>query len=216
MPDKIRSFVPVEVDLKKYIKAVETYVKKKKSLKSKKEHIIYFNTMRHILAKTKIKKTIELIENILENDEPVVVFTNFTAVVDEICKHFKEKAVKLTGDCGVKERQKAVDDFQNGEKDVFVANLVAGGVGITLTRANQVIINDFDWVPANHSQAEDRIHRIGTTRNCSIQYIYASGAEIDETMVDVLAKKINNISTVVDGGIGENEVMMIEEILKVF
>ena len=55
-----------------------------------------------------------------------------------------------------------VDRFQQDESvRVLVANLIAGGVGLNLTRARQVVFNDLDWVPANHLQAEDRCHRIG-------------------------------------------------------
>jgi SNF2 family DNA or RNA helicase len=216
LPVKTRAFIPVDVNLKDYYKAVAAYIKKRKKIKGA-EHLAHFNIMRHMLAKSKIVSSIELAENILENGEPIVIFTNFKVVVDEIFEHFRERAVKLTGDCDLEERQKAVDDFQSGQKDVFIANLLAGGIGITLTRANQAIVNDFDWTPSNHAQSEDRIYRIGTKQKCYIRYVYADGAEVDVKMAEVLMQKISNISTVIDGDIIDREQnTMIEEILKMF
>jgi SNF2 family DNA or RNA helicase len=62
---------------------------------------------------------------------------------------------------------------------VFVANIVAGGVGITLTAARQVVFNDLDWVPANHWQAEDPEYRVGQTGTVNVSYLVAAGT-IDE------------------------------------
>ncbi len=171
--------------------------------------------MRHMLSEAKIGATIELAENILESNEPVIIFTNFNVAVDALLEYFGDRSVKLTGSCSLKARQAAIDNFQNGNKDVFISNLLAGGVGITLTRANQIIVNDFDWTPANHAQGEDRIHRIGAQQKCTIQYVYASSAEVDEKMAEILAQKLSIISTVIDGGNDDQE-NMIEEIIKIF
>jgi len=201
LPAKIRSFIPVSVNLKAYNKKLKEYMteRKNKNLTNKGEHLVYLNAMRHLLAKEKVTATIEQITNLLDQDQSVVIFTCYNFVVDEILKEFPAESVKLTGDCSQKERQLAVDQFQAGSKKVFVSNIIAGGVGITLTKSQNVIVNDFDWVPANHAQSEDRIHRIGQDGKCNILYMYASGAESDELMALLLEKKLNNISQIVDG-----------------
>jgi len=215
LPEKTRNFIPVDVNLKKYQKAVLNYITRKKGIKGIVGHLAHFNIMRHMLSEAKIGATIELAENILESNEPVIIFTNFNIVVDSLLEYFGDRSVKLTGSCSLKARQAAIDSFQNGNKDVFISNLLAGGVGITLTRANQIIVNDFDWTPANHAQGEDRIHRIGAKQKCTIQYVYASSAEVDEKMAEILAQKLSIISTVIDGGNDDQE-NMIEEIIKIF
>lgn len=203
LPEKIRRFIPVEINMNKYLKAVEKYMAEKSSITDIGGHLVYLTTIKHILAKEKVKSTIEIAENILSSDESVVIFTNYNGVVDKLMNHFGEIATKITGSCNAQARQNAVDDFQSGKKKVMVANIIAGGVGITLIKANNLIFNDFDWVPANHFQAEDRIHRIGQQNNCNINYVYVNGAEIDEYMSVILEKKSTYINKIIDGGEGD-------------
>jgi SWI/SNF-related matrix-associated actin-dependent regulator 1 of chromatin subfamily A len=90
---------------------------------------------------------------------------------------------------------------------VFVGNLVSAGTAITLTEAEVVIMNDLDFVPANHAQAEDRAHRIGSQSTTNVYYPIAVGT-IDEMMFNILEKKRKIIDTV----IGDEHVSMnIEE-----
>jgi hypothetical protein len=92
-----------------------------------------------------------------------------------------------------------VDRFQNDpDTRVFVANLVAGGQGINLTAAQQVVFNDLDWVPANHWQAEDRAYRIGQAGTVNVSYFCAEGT-IDEFVASVLRAKAALIDAVVEG-----------------
>lgn len=198
LPEKIRSFIPVSINLKAYNKKLDEYMQERENLNNQGEHLVYLNAMRHILAKEKVTATIEQIKNLLDQDQQVVVFTCYNFVVDKLMQEFKEVAVKLTGDCNQKQRQEAVDQFQNGNKKVIVCNIIAAGVGITLTASNIVIFNDFDWVPANHAQAEDRIHRIGQNKKCNIYYMYAAKT-FDENAANILENKLNNISKIVDG-----------------
>lgn len=133
LPEKIRTFIPVSINLKEYDKKVKEYMHNRESLSDKGEHLVYLNAIRHILAKEKVIHTLELAKNLLEQGEQVVILTNYNYVVDELLKEFGVIAVKLTGDCSQTQRQEAVDQFQAGTKKVFVGNLIAAGVGITLT-----------------------------------------------------------------------------------
>lgn len=203
LPDKIRRFIPVEINMRRYNESVLEYLNKKNQLDTKGEHLAYLGAIKHILAQEKISSTIEIAENILAGDMSVVIFTNYNAVVNKLMRHFGDLATKITGSCSAKDREKAVEDFQSGRKKVMIANIIAGGVGITLIEANNLIFNDFDWVPANHFQAEDRIHRIGQTKKCTVNYIYVNGAEIDEYMAEMLERKSVYINKIIDGGKGE-------------
>lgn len=203
LPEKIRRFIPVEIDLNEYNKLVEEYMKKRPYLESQGEHLVYLTSMKHILAQAKTKHSIEIAKTIVDAGKSVVIFTCYDKVVQDVMEAFEGNVVKITGDDSDIEREQAKVSFQMGEKQVLVANIIAGGVGITLIEAKQLIFNDFDWVPANHLQAEDRIHRIGQDEIVTINYIYAKGAEIDEYMSNLLDEKLDSINTIIDGGDGE-------------
>lgn len=202
LPKKIRRFIPVEIDLREYRIAIAEYMRKRPYIKG--DHLVELTTAKHILAKNKTSHTIEIAETIVDSGESVVIFTCYDAVVKEIMNKFKDNVVKITGEDSEKKRQQAVDDFQRGKVQVMVANIIAGGVGLTLTRAKYLIFNDFDWVPANHLQAEDRIHRIGQDEIATVNYVYAEGAEIDEYMANLLEQKSDSINAIIDGGLGES------------
>lgn len=199
LPTKHREFVPVQVDLKEYHHKVEQYMNSKKTLtKEKGKHLVYLNAMRSIIAREKAKKSIQLADRLLEQGESVVIFTNFGSVVRQVENHYGDKVVRVTGEDSAKKRQEAVNKFQSGEKRVIVCNIIAGGVGITLTRGSHLISNDFSWLPAEHLQSEDRIHRIGKQEECFVHYMYTVDT-IDEKMANTLEKRLNSISRTLNG-----------------
>ena len=168
--------------------------------------------VRKVIAQEKINNTIELAENIIEQGKKVIIFTNFTDTLNQIYNHFGKSAVYLDGSCSKFHRQNAVDEFQTNDKiKVFVGNLKAAGVGITLTSAEAVIMNDLSFVPAEHSQAEDRSHRIGQKNSTSVYYPLFENT-IEGAIYDILNRKKKIISTVM-GDDTFDEASVIEEML---
>jgi SWI/SNF-related matrix-associated actin-dependent regulator of chromatin subfamily A-like protein 1 len=156
-------------------------------------------TARVAIAAAKVPNTIEFVEGVLAQGEKAIVFSAFDEPVQRVAAHFGDQAVLLTGATPAAKRQALVDRFQTDpEARVFVANLVAGGVGITLTAARQVVFNDLDWVPANHWQAEDRAYRIGQTATVSVTYFTAENT-LDEFVAATLRTKARLIEAVVEG-----------------
>lgn len=144
---------------------------------------------RNAVAKAKVGATVDLVKGAVAQGEKVLVFSCFDAPAKTIAKRFGEQAVLLTGATPAKRRQELVDRFQSDESvRVLVANMVAGGAGLNLTAARQVVFNDLDWVPANHWQAEDRIHRIGQTQPTFATYLSAPGT-LDEFVARLLEAK---------------------------
>ena len=204
LPEKVRRFIPVEINLREYSKIVAEYMEQRPHLKNRGEHLVYLTTMKHLLAQAKSQHSIEIAKTIVDAGKSVVIFTCYEKVVQDVLKAFKKNVVKITGKDSDIERQEAVEQFQAGEKQVMVANIIAGGVGLTLIEAKQLIFNDFDWVPANHLQAEDRIHRIGQDEITTVNYVYAKDTEIDEYMSGLLEEKADAINEIIDGGLGED------------
>ena len=152
--------------------------------------------VRQIISEEKINSTIELAQNILDQDKKVIIFTNFTDTLHKIKDHFGKQAVYLDGSCSKPQRQYAVDQFQENDKiKVFVGNLKAAGVGITLTAAEAVIMNDLSFVPSDHSQAEDRSYRYGQKSNVSVYYPIFENT-IEGIIYDILKTKKNIFETV--------------------
>ena len=105
----------------------------------------------------------------------------------------------MTGKTPAAMRQPLVDRFQNdADVRVFVANIIAGGTGLNLTAATQVVFNDLDWVPTNHWQAEDRAYRIGQTRTVNVTYFVARDT-IDDFVQAVLETKAALVNAIVEG-----------------
>lgn len=167
--------------------------------------------VRQIIAEEKINNTIEVAENILNQGKKVIIFTNFTDTLNKINDHFGKKSVKLDGKMSKTSRQHSVDEFQNNDKvTVFVGNLKAAGVGITLTSAEAVIMNDLSFVPSDHSQAEDRSYRYGQKSNVSIFYPIFENS-IESIIYDILSRKKHVFETVM--GDNQNTESVAEQIL---
>ena len=204
LPDKIITPVYLNLKSKEYMALMGEYYDWMEDDREKKSLTVQFSMLmkvRQIIAENKINETCELVENIIEQGKKVIVFTNFTDTLNRITDHFGKKAVKLDGKMSKVARQNSVDQFQENDKiKVFVGNLKAAGVGITLTAAEAVVMNDLSFVPSDHSQAEDRAYRYGQKSNVSVFYPIFENS-IEGIIYDILSNKKNIFETVM----GDNE-----------
>ena len=167
--------------------------------------------VRQVIAEEKISQTIELAENILEQGKKVIIFTNFTDTLNKLNEHFGKISVKLDGSSTKPQRQYAVDQFQENDKiKVFVGNMKSAGVGLTLTAAEAVIINDLSFVPGDMSQAEDRAYRIGQKNSVLVYYPIFENT-IEGVVYDIVNTKKQNIKIVMGDNIDSGD--LVEEIM---
>ena len=217
LPDKIISPVYLRLKSKEYEELMGEYYdwfdKNPDEASSLTVQFSKLMKVRKVISNEKTKQTIEIVENIIEQGKKVIVFTNFTDSLQTIYKHFEKQAVYLDGSCSKPHRQKAVDEFQDNEKiKVFVGNIKAAGVGLTLTSAEVVIMNDLSFVPAEHSQAEDRAYRYGQKNNVLVYYpLYEN--TIEGAIYDILNRKKQIIRTVMGDQLEENIGDVAEEML---
>jgi SWI/SNF-related matrix-associated actin-dependent regulator 1 of chromatin subfamily A len=217
LPDKIISPVYLRLKSKDYEELMGEYYdwfdNKKDESSSLTVQFSKLMKVRKVIANEKTKQTIEFAENIIEQGKKVIIFTNFTDTLQTIYQHFGKQAVYLDGSCSKPHRQHAVDEFQDNEKiKVFVGNLKAAGVGLTLTAAEVVIMNDLSFVPAEHAQAEDRAYRYGQKSNVLVYYpLYEN--TIEGAVYDILNRKKKIIRTVMGDEQPENTGDVVEEIL---
>lgn len=199
---KVRRSIPVNVDLTEYHYEISEYLRNRKSTEA--EQLARLMRARKILATQKVGETIDFAKELVEDGKKVVIVTCFTDVVKVLEKAFKGNVVKIVGGMSDAAKEAAKHEFQNGKVQVIILNIIAGGVGITLTASNNLIINDYDWVPGNIQQVEDRICRGGQVEEYSnIYYITAKGADAEEEFVDTLTYKSDTINAAVDGGTGD-------------
>ncbi len=110
----------------------------------------------------KLSYTMELIETLILEGRKILLFSQFTTMLDLISGELKKRGLNhlmLTG--ASKDRASLVDKFQGGDAPIFLISLKAGGTGLTLTEADTVIHYDPWWNPAVERQATDRAYRIG-------------------------------------------------------
>ena len=201
LPEKVRTWLPVDVPVTRvgsYEQRALDYLASNPA-RSGPTWITFLgllNKARHELALAKARHTADFVTDLVDNGQKVVVFTGYTGVVATLQERFGASAVTLTGETPTDARQVAVDRFQaDPNVRVFIGNLQAAGVGITLTKGDHVVFNDLDWVPANHWQAEDRIHRIGRVGTAFVTYLYTPGT-LDGFVANLLEQKARMVEIV--------------------
>ncbi len=218
LPPKLRTYMPVEVDLVAYRKVWLDYVQmlaKRKRRVPRALLLAEVAKLRHAAALAKVPAAIAHVEAVLEAGEKVIVFTCHTAVVEALMRRFGPQAVRLTGAENATQRQAAVDAFQNDpEVRVFVGNLVAAGLGVSLTAATQVLFVDYSFVPAEHLQAEDRPYRIGQMNAVTVTYLSAVGT-LDEEIERLLAQKLGVVSEAIEGQLPRYQDSFLDDLLAV-
>lgn len=137
----------------------------------------------------KLKALLEIVEESLSENRPMLVFSQFVGMLQLIEAELSSRKISyslLTGKTGKREEQ--IRRFQEGEVDVFLISLKAGGLGLNLTRAETVVHYDPWWNPAAESQATDRAHRIGQ-KNTVTMYRLVSEKTVEERILTLHAAK---------------------------
>jgi non-specific serine/threonine protein kinase len=152
----------------------------------------------------KFERLAEIGEEIASRQEKTLVFTQFREMAEPLAnfleKTFGRPGLTLHGDTPVKQRQKLVDRFQREDgPPFFVLSLKAGGTGLNLTAASQVIHFDRWWNPAVENQATDRAFRIGQKRNVLVHKFVCRGT-VEEKIDALIEEKTQLASEILEGG----------------
>jgi SNF2 family DNA or RNA helicase len=143
----------------------------------------------------------ELIDSIKNSNESVLIFSSFTKTfpyIEEILELKKINYLKLTGKLKGKKRTKIIQEFQdNNDIKVFLISLKAGGIGINLTKANNVVFLDPWWNKSVENQAADRVHRIGQERKVNV-YKLICAETIEEKVLSIQKEKIEIMKYFID------------------
>ena len=164
------------------------------------EKLVRLNELRQITTQGKVAAAEELINQFIENQEKVIVFSSYNEPLEYLREKYGSKAVIITGKTPTEDRGEIIKAFQERkEVVVFLGGTKAAGMGITLTAASNVVFLDFDFVPAIMSQAEDRAHRIGQEAESINIYQFFAKDTIDSWMCELLDEKRKLASQLIDG-----------------
>ncbi len=153
------------------------------------------------VSSSKMRRLLELLEELRSEGHRALVFSQFTShleLVREELEHAGFTYQYLDGSTPAAARAKRIQAFQDGEGEVFLISLKAGGTGINLTAADYVIHLDPWWNPAVEDQATDRAHRIGQTRPVTVYRLIARGT-IEEKILSLHSDKRALVAGVLEG-----------------
>lgn len=144
-------------------------------------------TLRRLTGLIKVAPIVQWVRDwIEEGGGKIVLFAHHRAVIDELAKAFP-LAARVDG--ATKDKQGEVDRFQTDAAcPVFLGQIQAAGVGVTLTAASTLVFVESSWSPSDNEQAAMRIHRIGQENACDIRFAHIAGS-IDERIQRVCMNK---------------------------
>lgn len=199
LPDKTRSYLVTDIsnrreynaaehDVIKYLKDY-TNADNEKILKALRGAImVKMGILKQVSARGKVASAVEVIHNTIDGGEKLIVFCFLKEVVAALKAEFPQ-AVTVTGDDNDKQKQRAVDMFQEDVAcKLIILNYRSGGTGLTLTAASNVLFVEFPWTYSDCCQAEDRAHRNGQKNAVTCTYLLGSGT-IDEYMFNLIQTK---------------------------
>ena len=228
LPEKLRSFVPIELsNRKEYAEAENDFVSYLQKMKGdeaafrakRAEQFAKAELLKQLAVKGKMRGVIEWINNFLENEEKLVLFVTHRSTIDLLMETYKGIAVKLDGTCSIKQKQLALDMFRDDKKIKLFVGMIdtegkPAGVGLNLTTASCSATIELQWSPGIHSQAEDRLHRI-TQKSAVTSYYLLAINTIEERIAKIIDRKKKIQDSVHDGKVTENE-SLLTELMKEF
>lgn len=152
-------------------------------------------------SSAKLDVLLETVDEIIEGKHRALIFSQFTSHLEIIRKALDAKNISylyLDGQTPAKQRRERVSAFQEGQGDLFLISLKAGGTGLNLTGADYVIHMDPWWNPAVEDQATDRAHRIGQTKPVMVYRVVAADT-IEEKILALHDQKRNLVAGIMEG-----------------
>lgn len=192
------------------------------SLKQICNHPAHFTKSKNIKIEEsgKMAHTIDILRNIFLNDEKALLFSQYKEMGEILCKVIKEEfntdPIFFHGSLPRQKREDLIEDFQtNDEKKLMILSLKAGGTGLNLTAASNVIHYDLWWNPAVENQATDRTYRIGQDKNIMVHRLITMGT-FEEKIDDMLKAKTELVDMSLFSGEQNITELSDKEILEIF
>ncbi len=138
-----------------------------------------------------IPNTIKLVDNFIKNGDKVIIATCYDEELYSLRDYYGDKCVIYNGKMSLKQKDESKTEFiNNPEKLVFIGNIQAASVGITLICSHILVFNNITYVPSDQRQYEDRIYRIGQKKDCDIYYQFFRGTEYEKIWNTIMKKEL--------------------------
>lgn len=199
LPDKSRQYIECDITNRKEYDDAErdviSYLRQYKNANDDKiqramrgQIMVQMGILKQVAARGKIKAVTEFVHDVIDGGEKLILFAYLKEVVEGLKEQFPD-AVTVTGSDNIREKQRAVDKFQNDpDCKLIILNYKSGGTGLTLTAASRVAFIEFPWTYSDCEQAEDRAHRNGQKNNVNCYY-FLGNKTIDRYMYRVIQTK---------------------------
>jgi len=146
----------------------------------------------------KVKAASEFIDDLLQANEPVVVFAHHKDVVQALQDELKtHKPVIVVGDTSRAKRDKAIADFQSGQTKLIIGNIAAMSEGVDLSAADTIVFVECTWSTSALEQASSRVENINKSGIPPVIYILTIKASLDHTVLAKVLKKLNVVSQII-------------------
>lgn len=220
LPPKIRTIVPMEIsnrreyeraerDLINWLKVTKGQAKADAAARA--EQLVRISALKQLAAKGKMESIKEWVHDFLDTDEKIVLFGWHKEIVGDLAKEFTCR--QITGDTPLVVRDQAVREFQEEARaKVLSCNILAGGVGLTLTAASDVGFCELGWNPAQMDQAADRCHRIGQTDTVN-EWWFVAKKTIEVDIQSLIEEKRSVVNAATDGIEGQQDVSIMNELI---
>ena len=223
LPDKIEQKIIIDLE-KEHKRAYKGYVNliTRKIKENNQDNITvfsYLTKLRQLCLSPELmvknyqgkNSKLDVLINIINDssDEKILVFSQFTKVLEVIGKRLNEENISysyLDGKTSAKDRVKLVEEFNTNNNKAFLISLKAGGTGLNLTSANIVVHFDPWWNPAVEDQASDRAHRIGQKNVVNVIKLIAKGTA-EERVINLQETKKELIEDVINGNLDNSSTL---------
>ena len=223
LPDKIEQKIIIDLE-KEHKRAYKGYVNliTRKIKENNQDNITvfsYLTKLRQLCLSPELmvknyqgkNSKLDVLINIINDssDEKILVFSQFTKVLEVIGKRLNEENISysyLDGKTSAKDRVKLVEEFNTNNNKVFLISLKAGGTGLNLTSANIVVHFDPWWNPAVEDQASDRAHRIGQKNVVNVIKLIAKDTA-EEKVINLQETKKELIEDVINGNLDNSSTL---------
>lgn len=208
LPPKVRSVIPLEIDNRSEYETaaanIISWIRRNEgedaAQKAKYAKVLVeFEKLKQLAVKGKMDQAVKWIQDFIDVDGKLVIFAEHQSTISILMRKFGKVAVKIDGSVSQRKRQEVVDRFQNDDSIRLFIGSKAAKEGITLTASSNTCFLELWWVPGDHQQAEDRVHRIGQEADSINAWYLIAQDTIEEKLAEILDTKQKVLSSVLDG-----------------